>query len=140
MRRLLMLQAFIDDSQEDPVFVMAGYIAPAERWALFSDRWKTILEIAPRLEYFKMKEAYARRGQFNGWSEERRNQRASDLYTVIEDFVSAQFFIGFRPAALKKAYSLYPEQFWQPIYFAVPYLMSELGRGLEKFGLPISAG
>jgi hypothetical protein len=50
-----MFQAFIDDSKTDrKLFVLAGYIAPAETWALFSDDWDTELKSEPPLEEFKM--------------------------------------------------------------------------------------
>jgi hypothetical protein len=50
-----MFQAFIDDSKTDrKLFVLAGYIAPAETWALFSDDWDAELKSEPPLEEFKM--------------------------------------------------------------------------------------
>lgn len=62
-RRLIaMFQAYIDESGngDDELFVMGGYIAPAENWARFSDEWQEILEMRsshfPTLEYFKMSE------------------------------------------------------------------------------------
>ena len=134
-----MLQAYIDDSISDqpPIFVQAGYIAPAEKWAAFSNKWQAVLDIEPRLEYFKMKEAWALRGQFDGWSEERRNERLEMLYRVIEEFVTGSFYIGFRPDALKRAFAMFPKKFGHPYYFSVPRLMADVGRNLESFGLPI---
>jgi len=32
-----MLQAFFDESYDDDIFVMAGWLAPAKAWAAFSD-------------------------------------------------------------------------------------------------------
>ncbi len=45
-RRLLgMFQAYIDDSGRGQTpFVLAGYIAPAEKWAEFSDKWQALLD------------------------------------------------------------------------------------------------
>jgi hypothetical protein len=42
-RRLLALQAFIDESFSPHVFVLAGYIASAETWASFSKDWEELL-------------------------------------------------------------------------------------------------
>jgi len=116
-------------------------LAPAEKWAEFSERWQAVLDLPPKLEYFKMKEAWSLHGEFEGWSAQNRNQRLELFYRVIEEFVSAEFSIGFRPDALKRAFSMWPKKFSHPYYFAVPYLTAELARGLENLGLsqePIS--
>ena len=45
-RLMLMLKAFIDDSHSGPtgpVFVLAGYISTAEKWASFAEKWQAIL-------------------------------------------------------------------------------------------------
>jgi hypothetical protein len=54
-----MLQAYIDGSGTgDPErLVLAGYVAPAENWARFSDDWQGLLSMRRLpLEYFKMKD------------------------------------------------------------------------------------
>lgn len=82
-----MLQAFIDDSGKgsSPVYVLAGFAATVNDWAAFSDEWQTILALHPKIEYFKANEAAACRGQFNGWSKERRNERVNQLIAVIRE-------------------------------------------------------
>jgi hypothetical protein len=59
------LQAFIDDSGrgQHPAFVLAGWIASPEQWAEFSDEWKRVLHQSPRIEFFKMGQAWWRKGQ-----------------------------------------------------------------------------
>jgi len=50
-------QAWIDES-EDPtrsVFMMGGFVAPAENWARFSDQWRSHLGIK---EFFHMKDEH----------------------------------------------------------------------------------
>ena len=82
-RQLLMLQAYIDDSGTgaSDIFVLAGYIAPAESWAAFSDEWVELLN-APSLplEYFKMSEMT---------DTEDRRERCAAFYRVIERHVTA---------------------------------------------------
>src|SRR4030095_7034583 len=43
-RLLAMFQAYLDESTSNPVhegvFVMAGWISTAEKWAVFSDEWQ----------------------------------------------------------------------------------------------------
>jgi hypothetical protein len=76
-RRILFLQAFIDDSGvgQPPVSVLGGFIAPAERWAAFSTEWQQVLDIRPSIAYLKMSEAEACTGEFAHWSEGRRDER-----------------------------------------------------------------
>jgi|GEM_PF-1985276 len=83
-RLLLAFQAYIDDSYDDEHFILAGYIAPAEKWAEFSDEWAELLSMrSPHylsLDEFKMSEMRM--------SPERLEQ-ASWFYRVIEKHVTA---------------------------------------------------
>jgi hypothetical protein len=82
-------QAYVDDSGrgQPPVFVLAGFVASAERWAIFADEWKAALE-GPHargpLAYFKMREAAHFHGQFERWSEADRDALLLRLIGVIE--------------------------------------------------------
>lgn len=46
--RLMVLQAYIDDSRDDAsgTFVLAGYVASVEQWAAFSRDWAKLLPLA----------------------------------------------------------------------------------------------
>lgn len=84
-----MLQGYVDDSGSDGLrapFFLAGYILQAEAWAEFSDEWHTQLQRKPRIEYFKMKEANERTGQFSGMPEEFVKLKIRDLLTVLLKF------------------------------------------------------
>lgn len=77
-----MLQAYIDDSHDtSSAFVLAGYIAPAENWAAFSDVWRAILDTP--VPFFKMSKAHS------GRSEEQWNKRLPLLYRAIKNHVFA---------------------------------------------------
>jgi Protein of unknown function (DUF3800) len=82
---LLMLQLFIDESStnDPPVYVMSGVISTAERWAKFSDEWQAALDMPVRLKYFKMSEAMGPGGEFQGFSESRRNERLQIFADII---------------------------------------------------------
>ncbi len=84
-----MMEAYVDDSGtgDPPVFLLAGFVGRAERWAEFSERWIETLWEPPRLKYFKMKEAAALEGQFKGWSELDRDKRLATLVNIIKDYV-----------------------------------------------------
>jgi hypothetical protein len=91
LRRLIlpMLRAFFDDSGrgQEPVYVLAGFVARAEAWARFGDAWNEAIHKAPRIEYFKMNEANTRTGQFYGWTEEARDEKILLLATIIKEHV-----------------------------------------------------
>jgi hypothetical protein len=70
----VILQGCFDDSGDmttGPVFVLAGMIAPVDKWLAFSNEWAQALIETPYIEYFKCAEAQGLRGQFsirNGWN------------------------------------------------------------------------
>lgn len=89
-RWLMFLQAYLDDSGmgQPPVSVMAGFVAPAEKWAAFSNEWQQILDMRPSIAYLKMSEAEACTGEFAHWSAERRDERVALFFSVIEKYAS----------------------------------------------------
>ena len=86
---LLTIQAYIDDSGikgTDPVFVLAGFIGKAERWAEFSDAWSIHLKQSPSVQYIKMNEAAKLNGQFRSWKPEERDQKLAGCVEIIKRF------------------------------------------------------
>jgi hypothetical protein len=83
-----MLRAFIDDSDVGggPAYVLAGWIAPAEKWASFSDRWDEILRMSPRVAYFKFSEAMGLGGEFAGISAPSRDFKMKLFTRLIEEY------------------------------------------------------
>jgi hypothetical protein len=87
-RRLLMvMQAFIDDSQADgQVLVLAGYLANFERWENFSIEWQQLLDGPPRWQRFKMVEVATIPRDTARW------ERAAAFYRTVE--THAQAFVA----------------------------------------------
>jgi hypothetical protein len=81
-----MLKVYIDDSnmRQPPFYVLGGWFAPVEVWIKFSDAWREILWMKPRIECFKFSEAMNFGGQFLGFSEESRNEKLRLLINSIE--------------------------------------------------------
>ena len=85
---LVNLQSYTDESGDAATFVVAGFLAPAATWALFSDRWHAVLrdplgdgKRAP-LVRLKTHEAMTRTGEFAGYSPDERDaclRRLADL-------------------------------------------------------------
>ena len=93
LRRLVLaLAVYIDDSGKDdpPVFVLAGFIAEAEAWAAFTDEWDEELTRYPKIKYFKMKEAHALNGQFEGVSSLARDHKVGRLASLCSKHLSGE--------------------------------------------------
>ena len=86
-RRLLMLKAYIDDSNmtQGPVAVLAGWVGTADMWAALSEDWDKALRMSPRIDHFKWAEAANFNGPFNGMSEQARDEKIRLLVSVIAD-------------------------------------------------------
>ena len=91
-RWLLMLQAYVDDSgrlNKSSVCVLGGYIAQAERWAEFSDKWQAVLDDEPRIKYFKMSEWASRLDEFDGFTDGERDYKLRQLAKLIPQYAQA---------------------------------------------------
>ena len=86
-----MMQLFVDDSgrSDPPVFVLAGYIATPETWAKFTARWNALLHAAPAIRYFKMKEAFALKGEFASFTTIERDHKLASLGRVCAELLNA---------------------------------------------------
>jgi hypothetical protein len=138
-RPLLMLQAYIDDSRSDdpPAFALGGFIAPAEKWARFSDEWQQFLDMRPAIKYFKMNEAMSFSGEFSHWSDERRNERLRLMHRVIEDHVSAGINCIIRPNEYANVFKnpVVPTKLHNPYYFLFFGLINALAINQHRLGL-----
>lgn len=87
-RWIVILQAFIDDSGTQgpqPFFSLGGFISTADRWARFSDEWKTELDREPSIPYFKMTEAFfPKKGPFKGWKQRAIERRVCEFVKIIQ--------------------------------------------------------
>jgi len=88
-RLLLMMVAHIDDSgssgKNSHVMVLAGYLARAEDWNVFSDKWRKVLDATPTVKYFRTAQAHRLKEQFLGQSEHQRDERVKLLEQIIVD-------------------------------------------------------
>lgn len=120
----MVLQAVVDDSGRGggPVFVLAGFVLSAEEWIGFSDQWKAVLDAAPRIDYFKMKEAMRCGGQFAGFSARQRDRKLQEAISLI---------LTYKPLALRSVIPAEPYKriFKHKISPAIdhPYFLSYFG-------------
>jgi hypothetical protein len=129
----MVFQAFVDDSRKDDVFVLAGYLASAEKWAKFSVEWERLLPLAKLgpsgSRRFKMTEMFAT-------PEGRENTAA--FYRVIEAYVDCSLSISLKITEMERAMGRvrvdgepigYPG--WTPYHYAFRALMDGLHGGKE---------
>ena len=84
-RCMVILQGFVDDSgsTDGNVFVLAGFLATAERWEQFSDDFLGICNREPKTPKFKMRKAI-RLNEYR-WTESQRDQRIGELVDLIRN-------------------------------------------------------
>jgi hypothetical protein len=80
--------SFVDESgrSADPkrnCLCLAGLIATEDAWRAFDADWRTACEDRGLTEPFHMMHLSARKGQFKGWPEERRQELLGDLVGAI---------------------------------------------------------
>jgi hypothetical protein len=81
-----MMQGYFDDSGSEPksfTFVLAGYMLPSEQMIAFSEDWKTALSERPKIQLFKMHDAFHGDREFQCWGSEFRKAKVRDLLSVI---------------------------------------------------------
>jgi hypothetical protein len=116
-RRLILALApqwFIDDSgsePQQPIFVLAGFLASVESWSAFSNEWAAALAAPPKLDYFKMSEANSLDGQFSrnrGWHETLRDNRVVTLTRIIRKWAKLRVSASIRHDVFAKYLSSVP--------------------------------
>jgi len=79
----VILQTFIDDSETDELYIVAGYVAPLGDWKSFAPEWHRILKEPPRLGYYRTADALGLSREFEHFDEISRDQRITALARVI---------------------------------------------------------
>ncbi len=100
-----MAVAHVDDSGSEPsqpVLVLAGFVSTARRWEKLASDWQGVLQRYHRIAYFKMAEANARRGQFQGMRVTYRDAKVSSLASLTKPNVACRIGVtlpwrGFKP-------------------------------------------
>ena len=86
------LTFYADESETEghPSFVLAGFLARAEQWALFSDDWKAVLDEPPAIPAFHMADCW-----HNG---------TSRLLPKLLDVIKTHHILGFAVSLDKKEF------------------------------------
>jgi hypothetical protein len=128
VRRLVVaLKAYIDDSGNDgksPVFILAGFLARSEEWAIFSNKWKEILS-REGLPYFKM-------------SDRNKRPRLSvrvELATLIKSHAIANFSLILFYEDYQKIHRLSLSEFRSPYFVAYHAIISIILNSMVDVGM-----
>lgn len=137
----MIVQAHIDESEDESLFVMAGHVASADDWAKFSDDWDVVLAAAPSVSHLKTSQAMAnpRRGPFRGLTSEQRDAKLVSLYEVIDRYVSFEISSVVHVKPLKRIFSTeeFGPQAANPYYHGLSWLIygviiKQIEHGMEE--------
>ncbi len=136
-RTLVILNGFVDESEDLSVFVLAGYVASAEVWAAFSDDWHVALHATPGIWELKTKDAMALKGCFSGFTKAERDKKLCDLYQVIDKhvFFEVSAVIPMEPFTRIFRNGILPKKVASPYYHALPLLISNIARHQITIGM-----
>jgi hypothetical protein len=138
----MILRAFVDDSDinQEPVSILAGWIAPAHAWASFADEWKRALDMKPRLQYFKMSECMGFGGEFLGWSKETRDLRLNYLVRLIEEHKLLGVGAAIQTSEYRRIFQNSPQKEFDYPYFMMFFgLMAGLTTSIAEVETSLSA-
>ncbi|MEO6360275.1 MAG: DUF3800 domain-containing protein [Sphingomicrobium sp.] len=100
-RPLMVMQAFIDDSHDDELYVLAGHIASVEAWAQLSRDWERLL---PKFGVLSSSGRYAFKMSEMAKLPERM-ERVAPFYRLIEEHVTISISAWLRKSDIKRAFS-----------------------------------
>ena len=134
----MILNAYVDESEDESAFVVAGYVASAEAWAAFSDDWHAALHRTPGIWEFKCRDAMHLAGCFNEFTPDERDKKLCDLYEVIDRhvFFEISAVIPMEPFRRIFKNGVLPKRAESPYYHAFSLIISGLARQQGIQGMP----
>jgi hypothetical protein len=137
MRAVLMLQAFIDESYDESVLSMGGYIATCEQWESFYSEWEKVLLQHPKIEYFKYSDYLRKEGQFYRLDTASADSKMADLYQVIRENAAGYVSAAVSPLEYRAIFGgkAFPKPIRSPYYCCMMTIITKLPKLLEESGL-----
>src|ERR1043165_950539 len=99
-----MFRAFFDESEAEPVYLLAGWVTTAEEWAKFDAAWNAVLAADPSIRYFRHHDAKMLKGPFEAWSNEDAQAKLHALVKVICDHEMYGVSTGLNTTTWKQAF------------------------------------
>lgn len=87
-----MLTAYLDESSDDRVYTVAGFMTTAESWKPFSADWEATLKTDPKISHFKMHGVLTSKTNrvFKNYSKQQRIDKTESLISVLNTHLSAK--------------------------------------------------
>jgi hypothetical protein len=87
-----MLTAYLDESSDDRVYTVAGFMAEEQTWQNFSAEWNETLKAPPAITHFKMNSVRTTKlnGVFRNLPLQQRIDKAEVLIAVLNKYLSSK--------------------------------------------------
>src|ERR1700674_3940252 len=87
-----MLTAYLDESSDDRVYVVAGLMTTEETWKLFSPEWDAALKTPPKISHFKMHGVFTPKanGVFKNYPTQQRIDKTESLIKILNTHLFAK--------------------------------------------------
>lgn len=138
-RLILPIQAFMDESGvkgTDPVFVFAGFIGRAERWAEFSDEWQRWLDCSPAINYLKMNEAVNLDGEFRHWKATDRDKKLAGCIDILKKYPQKAIYVTVDIPAYQMSVGKQKHHVSDPYFTAFFAIVAGVGHEVIDTGVP----
>ena len=85
-----MLTAYLDESSDDRVYTVAGFMTKDENWTPFSVEWKLRLNTEPKITHFKMHGVFTpnKNGVFKNYPTQQRINKTESLIAILNTHLS----------------------------------------------------
>ncbi|MGO9230038.1 MAG: hypothetical protein ACLQKA_12645 [Bryobacteraceae bacterium] len=79
------LTAYLDESSDQRVYTVAGFMTKGESWTSFSAQWELVLEADPKISHFKMHDVFTPKnnGVFKNHTVQQRIDKTESLIDVL---------------------------------------------------------
>jgi hypothetical protein len=132
--------AFVDDSGsggDSRFYVLGGYVASIPEWKSFAVKWQEVLDLQPKLDYFKMSQAESLKGNFLGFTVDQRDERLSRFIDVILTHEVREASVAVPYAAFCEVLEpVLPRTHSSPYYFAFVAMVTALSGFYRHGGAP----
>src|SRR5258706_906295 len=87
-----MLRAYLDESSDERVYAVAGFMTKAENWTPFSFEWNVALTTDPKISHFKMHDVFtpSKNGVFKNYSTQQRIDKTESLISILNTHLGYQ--------------------------------------------------
>ena len=122
-------------SHGDGPFVLSGYLGPDDVWTAFQDEWHAVLQNAPTINFFHMRECFKLEGQFQGFTRYQADHKRDQLIDVLRPRLRNKELVEFSAILEWDVYQRavhgpLKETYHNPYFFALHPIVAEIAKYL----------